>query len=266
MAPLSGKSALVLITGANRGIGKEMAIQLTKLLSGADSTFLLLARNELSLQEVKEEIIKESPTICVELIIADLSQPYTGSIDDRIRHLEARYKFDIRLIIHNAGSVGDLTRRSSELNDEQQWASYLQTNLISTIHLNNMIYAALNKEGPVFIVNITSLLSIKPYPSFTQYSVAKAAREAYFRSFAVEHPKCRVLNYSPGPVDTQMHTQVVEMSYDEEVKKLFGRRYEQSDAIHRNLLSPCETVKRFIKIVEQNSFENGSRVDYFDKW
>jgi len=59
-------------------------------------------------------------------------------------------------------------------------------------------------------VNITSLLSHKAYPSFTQYSVGKAAREAYFRAFAAEHPGSRVLNYSPGPVDTQMHTEVTE--------------------------------------------------------
>lgn len=50
------------------------------------------------------------------------------------------------MIIHNAGSLGDLTKKSSELNNQEQWIEYLQTNLISTIYLNNLIYSVLNKE------------------------------------------------------------------------------------------------------------------------
>ncbi len=57
-----------------------------------------------------------------------------------------KIKFDIRLVVHNAGSVGDITKRSSELSDEQQWADYLQSNFISTVYLNNLIYSAIGKE------------------------------------------------------------------------------------------------------------------------
>lgn len=55
------------------------------------------------------------------------------------------------MIIHNAGSLGDLTKKSSELNDQEQWAKYLQMNLISTVYLNNLIYFALNKEVNFFL-------------------------------------------------------------------------------------------------------------------
>jgi NAD(P)-dependent dehydrogenase (short-subunit alcohol dehydrogenase family) len=72
----------------------------------------------------------------------------------------------------------------------------------------NLMIMNFQTKRKIFIVNITSLLSVKAYPSFTQYSVGKAAREAYFRGFATENPSCRVLNYSPGPVDTDMHTEV----------------------------------------------------------
>uniref|UniRef100_A0A915CMG1 SAC domain-containing protein n=1 Tax=Ditylenchus dipsaci TaxID=166011 RepID=A0A915CMG1_9BILA len=133
-----GKTALVVITGASRGI--------------------------VALAEVRDEILKSHPNISIELIVADLSQHYSGSIDERIAMLEEKIKFNIRLIIHNAGTVGDLGKRSSELTDDLQWISYLQTNFISTVHLNNLIFAGLNKEEPIYIVNVTSLLSIKPYP------------------------------------------------------------------------------------------------------
>lgn len=45
--------------GASRGIGGEMAIQLSKLFMGGDSTFILIARNEADLNKVKQEILKE---------------------------------------------------------------------------------------------------------------------------------------------------------------------------------------------------------------
>jgi hypothetical protein len=70
----------------------------------------------------------------------------------------AKTKFDTRLVIHNAGGIGDVTKRSSELNDEQQWVSYLQTNFISTVYLNNLLYSAMGKEVfPTRSISIQSL-------------------------------------------------------------------------------------------------------------
>jgi len=63
--------------------------------------------------------------------------------------LEIKNKFDLCLIIHNAGTVGDLTKKSSELNEIGQWQNYLQTNLLSTILLNNLIYSVICKEDKV---------------------------------------------------------------------------------------------------------------------
>lgn len=47
---------------------------------------------------------------------------------------------------------------------------------------------------------------------FIQYSAGKAAREAFFRALAVEEPNLRILNYSPGPVQTDMHEEIAERS------------------------------------------------------
>lgn len=266
----NAKNVLVLITGASRGIGYELALQFGQLFAGIRFQFFLLARNKSGLEEVAENIckIKNASSGNVEIVVADLSTPCSSAfegITEKIKELESKNKFDLCLIIHNAGSVGDLTKKSSELNNIEQWQNYLQTNLLSTILLNNLIYSVIFKEEKkIFIINLTSLLSVKPYPSFTQYSVGKAAREAYFRAFATEHPECRVLNYSPGPVDTIMHSEVAEKTYDAGVREVFGKKRHDSN-LHRKLLTPTETVQRLIHLLEKNNFENGSRVDYFDK-
>jgi sepiapterin reductase len=138
--------------------------------------------------------------------------------------------------------------------------------------LNNALYNVICKElsRTIVIVNITSLLAIKAFASFTQYSVGKAAREAYFRSFALEHDEadCRVLQYSPGPVDTEMHAEVHRTTYDETVREHFQNRPKPPTAkpsdLHRRLITPKETVDKLIGILNDNRFENGSRVDFFD--
>lgn len=67
----------------------------------------------------------------------------------RFRVLEkflGEQRFDACYIVNNAATVGDLTRRADELSDERDWHEYLQTNLVSTIRLNNQIYSLLKER------------------------------------------------------------------------------------------------------------------------
>lgn len=48
------------------------------------------------------------------------------------------------------------------------------------------------------IVNITSMLGIRPMKSVGYYCVGKASREMYFRVLAAENPDLNVFSYCPG--------------------------------------------------------------------
>jgi sepiapterin reductase len=167
-----------------------------------------VARNLEGLNETKQLISNVSPNIKVEPFVADLSSNDTSYVE-KISEIFAQHVKSAQLvaILHNAGTLGNISLRSNQLNSADDWHQYLQTNLISTILLNNAIYSIVKGKVEQFvIVDITSLLALTPFPSFTQYSVGKAAREAFFRGFAHEHPDVRVLSYSPGPVQTNMRT------------------------------------------------------------
>lgn len=64
------------------------------------------------------------------------------------------------------------------------------------------------------IVNITSLCGIAPFETHGLYCMGKAAREMHHRVLAQEQapcsPRVRVLQYSPGPMDTGMQTTIRE--------------------------------------------------------
>jgi short-subunit dehydrogenase involved in D-alanine esterification of teichoic acids len=76
-------------------------------------------------------------------------------------------------IFHNAGTIGNIELCSDQLNSSDDWHQYLQTNLISTIIINNAIYSKIksrveSKSLEFLAVEITSLAAISPFISFTQ--------------------------------------------------------------------------------------------------
>ncbi|VDM28163.1 unnamed protein product [Toxocara canis] len=172
-------------------------------------------------------------------------------------------KFESLVLVHNAGTTGDMTKRAVEISTAKEWHDFLQINLVAMILINNLVLRKITKEvaSDRLIVNITSLLAIKSFPSFSQYAVAKAAREAFFRSLAVEDPSLRILNYSPGPVQTEMYAAIAVNSYDESVRASFK---QGNTDVTRKVLLPEETVAKMFSVLETNAFENGGRVDYFD--
>ncbi len=64
------------------------------------------------------------------------------------------------------------------------------------------------------IINISSLAGIQPFASCGIYSMGKAAREMFHKVLAEEHKVknsgVKVLNYAPGPLDTDMQKQIRE--------------------------------------------------------
>ena len=115
------------------------------------------------------------------------------------------------------------------------------------------------KSGPRLIIHITSLLGRVPMAGFAAYGSAKAACSLFVQILAAENPDVRVLNYSPGPLDTDMFHKIIREVHSETVRKNF------QDTRDQKLLS-CETsVRKLIGILEEDKFENATTVDYYDE-
>lgn len=98
---------------------------------------------------------------------------------------------EVVALFHNAGTVGNVELRSDQLSSRDDWHHYLQTNLISTILINNAIYSELRtrveaKSIEFLAVDITSLLAITPFPSFTQVSSMSISDESMCLVFGRE--------------------------------------------------------------------------------
>jgi sepiapterin reductase len=60
----------------------------------------------------------------------------------------------------------------------------------------------------VRLVNVSSLLGIKPAATFALYCGSKAARKMTTEVVALENPSIRVVSYSPGVMRTAMHGEI----------------------------------------------------------
>lgn len=251
-----GKKTLCLVTGASRGIGREIAIQFSQKIS-PDSTIILSARSEPTLAETSTLILKVQPKITIKHFVYDLSKPKFEDFKQQLAGY-ASTEWDLFLLVHNAGFEGS-GRLIKDCDNPEEWQVYMNINLHSMVSLTSAFLKTFEKDDKMIIVNITSLAAIEAFSGLGEYSVGKAAREMYMKTLAAENPKLRLFNYSPGPVATDMIDRVIENVKSSDSKEMFDKmRREES------LVKAEDTVNKLVKVIG-DGLPPLLRVDYFDR-
>jgi sepiapterin reductase len=115
----------------------------------------------------------------------------------------------------------------------------------------------------LIFVNISSLCALEPFLTNGLYCTGKAAREMHHRAIALEQkatPRVKTLNYSPGPMDTDMQSCFrVSKTVHSELKKIFTTMKENG-----TLVPPNESSYICVDLLLENSYESGAHVDYYD--
>jgi len=192
---LSGKIALV--TGASRGIGKAIAIELAR--NGADVA-VNYNRNEKEALEVVEDIKKLG---CKSIAIkADV-----GSFDDAAAMFEAvKKEFGrIDILVNNAGITMDRTLRKMT---KEEWNNVIEVNLSSIYNVTKNALPLMEKDSRV--INISSIVGI--YGNFGQsnYAASKAGIIGFTKSLAKELGKhgITVNAIAPGFIKSDMTSRI----------------------------------------------------------
>jgi len=254
-----------LITGASKGIGKTIAIEFAKKVA-PDSMFLLLARSGPQLEETKTEILTLGFQ-CNQIITAeiDLSQPdaaqYLALINSALKTSgQQASDFDLSILVHNAGSLGNVHLRVTQMEDLNELRSYYDLNLISLILLTSQYAKVFGDESKQrSIINISSLGALQPFKTWSSYCTGKAARDMVLRSIAAEDPSIATLNYAPGPVDTDIYTEAINRMGDDDTRKSFSDCKTSGQ-----ILTPIQTITKLVKVLGEGKFTKGEHVDYFD--
>lgn len=182
------KDSVAMVTGANRGIGKALVIQLIE--HGARKIYAT-ARDVTKLEELAAEFAKD--VIPVQLDLSD-----SKSVDS----LGAAVT-DINLLINNAGALEFGSQISAS---ENSIASDMEINYFGMIRVLKTIVPILEKNGGGAIANVLSIVALAPMPAIGGYSASKAAAHSLTQTVRAELAAKRITVHGvyPGPVDTDM--------------------------------------------------------------
>jgi NAD(P)-dependent dehydrogenase (short-subunit alcohol dehydrogenase family) len=170
---------IILITGANRGIGSALVEEVLK--RGAKRVY---AGTRVALHHPDKRVIP------LNLDVTNLAQ---------IR--DAASKIDkLDLLINNAGVAF-----YDDLSDGAILEKHLAVNLYGTQHVTDAFLPAL-KDAKGAIVNILSILALAPLPPIASYCISKAAAFSMTQSLRafLKSQHVSVHAVLTGPVDTEM--------------------------------------------------------------
>lgn len=255
------RRTLLLVTGASRGLGRELAVKLTARLAPG-SVVVLTARNETDLVRTAELIaLLAPPDVRVVTLACDMA-----SADDRDLErivgagLETNPTLEAAMIIHNMGSVGDVSRTALQHDSVAETDLYFRLNVTAVVALNGVFLRRVRERAAhVTVINISSLCALQPFKTMSLYCTGKAARDMFFRVLSAEQPELRVLNYAPGPLMTEMAHKIANTTTDSGIQKMF------LEGVAGGFLTCAATVERLVGVLEGDKFESGAHVDYFDK-
>ncbi|XP_011330489.2 sepiapterin reductase isoform X2 [Ooceraea biroi] len=222
---LSGKVFLV-VTGASRGIGRQIALTFGSLLEKG-SHMLLLARDLNALCEVKKSI---PPIVNVDAVRMDLSKATKTDLEEAILKTlkgTTREAFDRVVLVHNVGSL--VAKLLNELTDLNDWRTYYD--------LNFFVPAVLN----AVVMNL-----------FDSKTNTK-------KVFASENPDVDVLSYGPGAVDTDMFTFLCENVLDPVHKEHLRELWK-----NKIVISPEQSINHLVEVLKAHKYKPAEHVDYYD--
>jgi len=193
---LEGK--VVLVTGANRGFGLAMTMDLSK----AGATVIMLGRDLGSLEHAYDDVINQGfqePILYPLDIEGATPENYQSLQDDIFNQFE---KLDG--LIHNAAILG--TMMPVDQYDIKLWYSTLQINLNGPFMMTQFLIPLLNKSDDARILFLSAEQGREAKAYWGAYGVSKFAVEGFAKTLSEELEKTniRVNTLDPGAMRTEM--------------------------------------------------------------
>lgn len=238
---------IILITGASRGIGRDIAKTLSK-----DSNNMVIAnynKSEKEAIELKENLKNDGFNI--EIIKADVSK--RNEAKEMVQEVLNKYgKIDV--LINNAGI--SQYKLFNDITDEE-WDNIINTNLKSAFMVTqeavrNMIN---NKEG--CIINISSIWGVAGASMEVAYSTSKAGLIGLTKSLAKElgPSNIRVNAIAPGIINTGMNNRFSE----DELQSI-------KDEIPLEKIGNTADITKCVKWLIEDSYTTGQVISINGGW
>jgi NAD(P)-dependent dehydrogenase (short-subunit alcohol dehydrogenase family) len=226
---------IALVTGASRGIGRAVALELAR--EGAH--VIAVARTIAGLEELDDAIRKVgsgATLVPLDLRDGEAIPRLAGAIAQRWRRLD--------ILVGNAGVLGTLTPVHQI--DPKQWIEAIDVNVNANLRLIQFLDPLLKESDAGRAVFVTSGAVQHLRPFWGTYSTSKAALDALVKTYAHENAstRLRVNLFSPGPVRTIMR----------------AKAFPGEDPM--TLPTPEEVAPRIVDLVLPSEDRNGQTIAF----
>ncbi|MFT4413530.1 3-oxoacyl-[acyl-carrier-protein] reductase [Fredinandcohnia humi] len=216
---LDGKVALV--TGASRGIGRTIAIELAK--AGAK-----VAVNFSGSEERANQVVDEIKGLGKEAFAIQANVSDSESVSNMIKEVISTFG-SLDILVNNAGITRDnLLMRMKE----EEWDDVINTNLKGVFLCTKAVTRQMMKQRSGKIINIASIVGVSGNPGQANYVAAKAGVIGLTKTAAKElsSRNITVNAVAPGFITTDMTDKLPEDVKTEMLKQIpLGRFGETTD-------------------------------------
>lgn len=205
----------IIITGANQGIGLEIA----KSFYAKGSNIILCARNKKKLLSIKKKLVSKFKN---KFFLEPLDISKKNQVDKFYKKIFKKNK-KIDILINNAGIYGP--KGSSETLNWNEWKNTININLLGSIYMTNKIIPHFKKKRYGKIIQISGGGAASAFPFFSPYSVSKVGIVRFIENISIELKKYNIYanSIAPGPVNTRMLDQVLKAG-PKKVGKVFYQK------------------------------------------
>ena len=230
------KGTSTLITGASRGLGQALALELAE--QGA--RLVLVSRQRAELEPIVRRIRErggEAHALSADLGSKDDIYPLAGAASALLGPID--------VLIHNASELGPTPLRLLLDTECEELERVLAVNLLGPFRLSRVIAGSMALRERGTIVHVSSDASVNAYPNWGAYSVSKAALDHLSRIWAAELGARGVRSFAvdPGEMDTRMHAAAL------------------PDSDPSTLARPARVAAQIAALIRSDTTPNGGRVE-----
>lgn len=219
--PVSLEGKVAVVTGANRGLGLQIARQYV----GAGASVVLCARNSTLLASASEELTNTSRSgQHVETVAADVADA-----EDVQRVVDAALKLTgrIDILVNSAGIYGPMGKLEDI--DWADWVRTIEVNVYGSVLMCRGVLPTMKRQRSGKIIQLSGGGATNPMPNFSAYAVSKAAIVRFAETLAEEIKEFNIdVNaIAPGALNTRMLDEVLDAGPDKVGKDFYDRSVKQ---------------------------------------
>jgi len=224
-------AGIAAVTGASRGIGRAIALELTR--RGFDVVATM--RDPAAGAGMSDEAAEAGGRLRVQAL--DVTRPDTVRLPD-----------GLRVLVNNAGVERE--HLPVEETPLELWRDMFETNVFGLVDVTRRAIPLVRAAGGGVICNIGSSSILAPVPFYAAYRASKAAVSAFSMTLRAElAPQgIRVVEIMPGPVDSDMrrHSQETMVAPAGEPYRAVADHMNASKSMVASMIQPAGDAARLI--------------------